>query len=147
MQLKELKKVVDSLQKNQEQRVAQDKEQKVPVRKKNSKVIDLKKVYPIIADATRNDLIKLKDIWPDLMNMLSVTQRAIMNVSKPVAASAKGVIVRFDYDFLLEKADGNTVLKDRLTQGLERLIGQEYKMVFMPKEKWPEIRNKYLTEH
>ncbi|KRL06555.1 DNA polymerase III subunit gamma/tau [Liquorilactobacillus hordei] len=147
MQVKELKKVVDNLQKNPEQRVAPVKEKKVPVRKKNSTVIDLKKVYPILADATRNDLIKLKDIWPDLMNMLSVTQRAIMNVSKPVAASAKGVIVSFDYDFLFEKADGNTVLKDSLTQGLERLIGQDYKMVFMPKEKWPEIRKKYLTEH
>ncbi|MDN7146461.1 DNA polymerase III subunit gamma/tau [Liquorilactobacillus mali] len=147
LQIKELKQAVNNLQKGTVKRVEKAKEKKVPTRKKSNTTVDLKKVYPILAEATRNDLVKLKDIWPDLMNMLSITQRAIMNVSKPVAASAKGVIVSFDYDFLYEKADGNDSLKDSLTQGLERLIGQDYKMVFMPKEKWPEVREKYLTEH
>ncbi|KRN09878.1 DNA polymerase III subunit gamma/tau [Liquorilactobacillus mali] len=147
LQIKELKQAVNNLQKGTVKRVETAKEKKVPVRKKSNTTVDLKKVYPILAEATRSDLVKLKDIWPDLMNMLSITQRAIMNVSKPVAASAKGVIVSFDYDFLYEKADGNDSLKDSLTQGLERLIGQDYKLVFMPKEKWPEIREKYLTEH
>ncbi|MDN2452705.1 DNA polymerase III subunit gamma/tau [Lactobacillus sp. UCMA15818] len=147
LQVKELKQAVGNLQKGTVKRVETVKEKKAPVRKKSSATIDLKRVYPILADATRDDLIKLKDIWPDLMNMLSITQRAIMNVSKPVAASAKGVIVSFDYDFLYEKADGNTALKDSLIQGLERLIGEDYKLVFMPKDKWPEIREKYLVEH
>ncbi|KRM90453.1 DNA polymerase III subunit gamma/tau [Liquorilactobacillus cacaonum] len=147
-QVNELKKIVIDLQKDNNKKTSRGEGSKpAKVSKRTSVTVDLKKVYPILADATRDTLTELKEIWPDLMNMLSITQRAIMNVSNPVAASAKGVIVSFDYDFLFEKAEENEGLKKQLTEGLERLVGKDYKILFMPKEKWPEIRKNYLNEH
>src|SRR5699024_11548254 len=84
--------------------------------------------------------------WPDLMNMLSVTQRAIMHVSEPVAASENGVVVGFEYAFLCQKALEDQELIDTLENGLDRLIGTVPSLVLIPVENWPEIRSNYLKQ-
>ena len=38
------------------------------------------------------------------MNMLNVTQRAMMQVAKPVAASPDGIVIGFEYDILCQRA-------------------------------------------
>ncbi|KRL02873.1 DNA polymerase III subunit gamma/tau [Liquorilactobacillus capillatus] len=109
--------------------------------------VELEKVYPILANATRDSLVQLKGIWGDLMAMLSVTQRAIMNITQPVAASNSGVIVSFKYDFLCEKAMADEELLQALTSGLERLVGDKMTLVFITQTQWPKLRQKYLVEH
>ncbi|MCE2138974.1 DNA polymerase III subunit gamma/tau, partial [Streptococcus thermophilus] len=49
------------------------------------KKVNVSQIYPILGAATKNDLIKVRDVWTDLMNILSVTQRALMHVAQPVA--------------------------------------------------------------
>lgn len=109
--------------------------------------IELAKIYPILGKATRKQLNQFKEVWPELMKALSVTQRAVMHVSSPVAASAGGVIVAFEYPFLYQKAQGDTDLKDALENNLDRIVGKAPQIVFVPENQWPDIRKEYLTNH
>ena len=111
------------------------------------KKVNVSQVYPILGAATKPDLMKVREVWSDLMNILSITQRALMHVSKPVAASDAGVVVAFDYPFLYQKAIDNQELMDALGNGLDRLMGTAPKIVCVPKEQWPQIRHDYLETH
>ncbi|PWG53436.1 DNA polymerase III subunit gamma/tau [Ligilactobacillus salivarius] len=141
---------VDSLSSNTIQ-IEKNNEPRKQVRKNTTKgqknvKINLSQVYSVLNNATRQSLNELKQVWPDLMNMLSVTQRAIMHVSEPVAASENGVVVGFEYAFLCQKALEDQELIDTLENGLDRLIGKVPSLVLIPVENWPEIRSNYLKQ-
>ncbi|WP_061776228.1 DNA polymerase III subunit gamma/tau [Levilactobacillus senmaizukei] len=112
-----------------------------------TKEVNLAKVYPVLGSATREKLNQLQEVWPDLLNSLSVTQRAVMKVSQPVAAADSGVIVAFDYSFLYQRATTDNELTDALENGLDRMIGTALPVVFVPKDEWPVIRKNYLAAH
>ncbi|MDT3393516.1 DNA polymerase III subunit gamma/tau [Latilactobacillus curvatus] len=115
--------------------------------KKISKKVNRKAIYPVLADATRTNLENLKEVWPDLLNMLDVTKRAVMKVSEPVAASQSGVVVAFNYAILFERASNDQDLLNILENGLNRLTGNPFKVVLVPHDVWPEIRQEYLQNH
>ncbi|KRN20977.1 dnaX protein [Pediococcus claussenii] len=108
---------------------------------------NLTKIYPILEAATKDNLNEMQNLWRDLMNMLSVTQRALMHVSKPVAASKEGVVVAFDYDFLFEKAVDNDSLRSEMEANLAKLTGSEFKIAYVTVEEWPEVRAGFLKNH
>lgn len=148
--IENLQRKVDSLSSNTIQ-IEKNNEPRKQVRKNTTKgqknvKINLSQVYSVLNNATRQSLNELKQVWPDLMNMLSVTQRAIMHVSEPVAASENGVVVGFEYAFLCQKALEDQELIDTLENGLDRLIGKVPSLVLIPVENWPEIRSNYLKQ-
>ena len=108
---------------------------------------NLTKIYPILENATKDSLVEMQNLWRDLMDMLSVTKRALMHVSKPVAASEEGVVVAFDYDFLFEKAVDNESLRDELQQNLAKLTGSDYQVVYVTVEEWPTVRAEFIKTH
>ncbi|WP_203638960.1 DNA polymerase III subunit gamma/tau [Levilactobacillus wangkuiensis] len=112
-----------------------------------AKEVNLAKIYPVLGSATREKLNQLQEVWPDLLDTLSITQRAVMKVSQPVAAADSGVIVAFDYSFLYQRATTDHELTDALENGLDRMIGTALPVVFVPKDDWPTIRKNYLTDH
>ncbi len=81
------------------------------------------------------------------MNMLSIPQRSVMGVSKPVAASEDGAIIAFDNAFMQEHANGDQELIDALENGLDRLMHKVPKIVFVPIDQWPQIRKTYIQQH
>jgi DNA polymerase III subunit gamma/tau len=107
--------------------------------------INLEQIYPILDHATRSDLVNIQNVWNDLLQMLDVAKRAMLNLSKPVAASHDGVVVSFDYPFLFQQAATDTALNDTLDNGLDNLLGYVPNIVFVPSEKWPEVRKGYLV--
>lgn len=109
--------------------------------------INLTKVYPILESATKEDLIKLRDIWGDMLNMLSVPQRSLLHVSKPVAASPQGVIVAFEYSFLYQKAATDADLEADMQADLTKLIGETRSIVYVPDDQWPTIRQDFIKQH
>ena len=148
--IENLQRKVDSLSSNTIQ-IEKNNEPRKQVRKNTTKgqknvKINLSQVYSVLNNATRQSLNEFKQVWPDLMNMLSVTQRAIMHVSEPVAASKNGVVVGFEYAFLCQKALEDQELIDTLENGLDRLIGKVPSLVLIPVENWPEIRSNYLNQ-
>ncbi|MCM3513249.1 DNA polymerase III subunit gamma/tau [Carnobacterium inhibens] len=104
-------------------------------------------IYKVLSEATKENLAQLIDIWPDLLNMLSVTQRAIMKASTPVAASPDGLIVSFEYDILCQKATNDTELLEAVSEDLRRLVGYSPNMVCVPSEQWPTIREQFLKQN
>lgn len=112
-----------------------------------AKEVNLAKINPVLGSATREKLNQLQEVWPDLLNSLTVTQRAVMKVSQPVAAADSGVIVAFDYSFLYQRATTDQELTDALENGLDRMIGTALPVVFVPKDQWPTIRQNYLRAH
>ncbi|KLI76043.1 MULTISPECIES: DNA polymerase III subunit gamma/tau [Lacticaseibacillus] len=108
--------------------------------------VNRKAIYPILGAATKQDLTNLKDVWPDLLGMLSITKRAMMKVSEPVAASPDGVIVSFDYDILVERAMNDAALMTELENGLQKLTGKQPKIVLVQSNVWPTIRKDYIQE-
>ncbi|RXT27797.1 DNA polymerase III subunit gamma/tau [Lacticaseibacillus chiayiensis] len=108
--------------------------------------VNRKAIYPILGAATKQDLTNLKDVWPDLLGMLSITKRAMMKVSEPVAASPDGVIVSFDYDILVERAMNDAALMTELENGLQKLTGKQPKIVLVQSDVWPTIRKDYIQE-
>ncbi len=109
--------------------------------------VELSKIYPILGSATKQSLDQFKQVWPELMNTLTVTQRAVMHVSKPVAASPHGVVVSFDYPFLYQKAQSDQDLRDALGNNLDRIVGEAPKIVFVPENQWPTIRQDYISSN
>lgn len=131
---------------------SQDIEHKAPKKKKVNrakKVIhsDKTAIFNVLKKATRQDLNQVKDIWPDLMQVLSITQRAMMNVSSPVAACSDGVVVAFDYAIWFEKVTQDQELLDILKNNINKLLSNEMDIILVAKSQWPEIRKEYLTEH
>lgn len=104
-------------------------------------------IYQVLENATKKDLLTVKDIWPDLMSMLSVTQRSIMSVSDPVAACDNGIVVAFDYEMWFEKAQEDHEFIDELTNNVSKLLKKEYQIVLVPKAQWPVVRKEYIDNN
>ncbi|GEL67662.1 DNA polymerase III subunit gamma/tau [Marinilactibacillus psychrotolerans] len=117
-----------------------------PKRSKSSLVFKVNRpsVYKVLEKATKNDLAQLKDVWPDLMNVLEASQKAIMNTSTPVAASPQGLVVTFDYDILCERATNDTLLLNTIGEYLEKVIGHRAELISVPAEQWPVIRQEFI---
>ena len=109
--------------------------------------VNLNRVYPVLETATKKDLVNIRDLWGDMLNMLSVPQRSLLHVSQPVAASPDGVIVAFDYAFLFQQATDDSTLIKAMEDGLQKLSGDERRVVFVPKDRWPKIRHDFIQDH
>lgn len=121
------------------------KKPRVNTNKKEPKV-NLTKVYPILETATKEDLVNLRDLWGDMLDMLTVPQRSMLHVSTPVAASAAGVIVSFEYSLLYQEAADDTELLTMMHDNLEKLSGSARDIIFVSKEQWPHIRQGYIDQ-
>ena len=109
--------------------------------------VDQQKINQILANATRKALNQVREVWPDLMSMLNVTQKAVMKVSKPVAASSAGVVVAFDYAMWFERVMSNQELLEILKNNLDKLLNNDADVVIVSAENWPQIRQSFLQNH
>ena len=56
-------------------------------------------------------------------------------------------MIGFEYDILCQRAQADQELQDVLENNLSRLLGEAPKLIFIPGNRWPEIRQRYLSEH
>ena len=147
--LSQMQKAIEQMQQVSADNGGSAAPKRTPARKKSGQAafkVNTHQVYGILEHATRSDLAKLKDVWPDLINALSTSQKAIMNTSKPVAASPKGLVVTFDYDILCERASNDTFLIDAVGDYLEKVVGHRAELATVPSAKWPEVRQAYIAQ-
>jgi len=104
-------------------------------------------IYKVLASATKSDLVSARDIWPDLMSMLSITQRAMMKVAEPVAASSEGIVVAFDYAMWFEQVQDDTDFLRELSDNTSKLMKKDCQIVLVPKADWPKIRKDYIDNN
>lgn len=146
--IQQLQDQINSLQQTQPQAARPVRRQAVSTNQTKIKEVKVnyEKVNEVLGNATRADLNRFQQVWGDLISMLTVPQRAIMSVSKPVAASSEGVVIGFEYPYLCQKAIDDRELQDALTNGLSRLVDQNLNLLFLPNEQWLKIRKDYLAK-
>ena len=104
-------------------------------------------IYKVLGSATKNYLAAARDMWPELMSMLSISQRAMMRVAQPVAASSEGIVVAFDYAMWFEQVQDDSDFLQSLTDNASRLLKKDCQIVLVPKVDWPKIRKEYIDNN
>lgn len=105
-----------------------------------------KSVYKVLSEATHDDLRQIKSVWVDVLDVLDVGQKALMNNSRPIAASPDSLVVQFDYDILCERAQADEVLHETVNNYLEKIINKRVQLVCITSEEWPKVRQDYVAQ-
>lgn len=118
-----------------------------PIKTMQTFKIPTEQVYKVLNEATKENLRTIKNIWEDLLQMLSVTQRAMLKASEPVAASATGIVVAFDYEIVCGRVMEDKPLQLAVQNNLSRFIEGAPEMICIPKENWPKIRQSFIHQN
>lgn len=123
-------------------------ELKKPVKRvKENNEQNKKRVYHVLENATREDLTRIKNIWPDLQSVLEVSERAVLDVLVPVAASPDQVVMKCKYTLWFEKASADNNLLDKLTTYIEKFAQHSYGIVLVPDSDWLDVRKEFVQSH
>ena len=130
----------------QEQGVAPKKATSTPQAKASTYKPNIGEVYKVLDAATRKDLIFIRELWGDLLQMLSTTQRALLKASEPVAASPNGFVLKFDYEILCQRAQESVDLHEDIARHCQTLAQYPGNFVSVTGEQWVQIRQDYLRD-
>ena len=123
------------------------RQQARPQAPKSSFRVPTERVYQVLNEATRTHLMNVKNVWEDLLQTLSVTQRAMLKASEPVAASPKGIVVAFDYEIDCARATDDEEMQLAFNNNLSRLMDYTPEMVCITRESWPKLRQSFINQN
>ncbi|EHK9980997.1 DNA polymerase III subunit gamma/tau [Enterococcus faecalis] len=123
------------------------RQQARPQAPKSSFRVPTERVYQVLNEATRTHLMDVKNVWEDLLQTLSVTQRAMLKASEPVAASPKGIVVAFDYEIVCARATDDEEMQLAFNNNLSRLMDYTPEMVCITRESWPKLRQSFINQN
>ena len=126
--------------------VAPKKATSIPQAKASTYKPNIVEVYKVLDAATRKDLIFIRELWGDLLQMLSTTQRALLKASEPVAASPNGFVLKFDYEILCQRAQESVELHEDIARHCQTLAQYPGNFVSVTGEQWVQIRQDYLRD-
>lgn len=121
---------------------------KKPVKKiKKTTAENRKQVYHVLENATRKDLEAVKNVWPDLQSVLAVSEKALLDVLEPVAASPDQVVMKCKYTLWFENASADSDLMEKLTNYIEKFAKHYYGIVLVPDNDWLAVRKEFVESH
>ena len=123
------------------------RQQARPQASKSSFRVPTERVYQVLNEATRTHLMNVKNVWEDLLQTLSVTQRAMLKASEPVAASPKGIVLAFDYEIVCARATDDEEMQLAFNNNLSRLMDYTPEMVCITRESWPKLRQSFINQN
>ena len=106
-----------------------------------------RQVYHVLENATKEDLSTVKDIWPDLLSTLKVSQRAVMEVLDPVAASPEQIVLKCKYELWFERANQDGDLISQLEAEIAKLTKHNYSIVLVADSSWLKVRHDFVASH
>ena len=106
-----------------------------------------RQVYHVLENATKEDLSTVKDIWPDLLSTLKVSQRAVMEVLDPVAASHEQIVLKCKYELWFERANQDGDLISQLEAEVAKLTKHNYSIVLVADSSWLKVRHDFVASH
>lgn len=141
-----LEQKIERLQENGGQ--VQEKKQKSSTSRNKQPLykVPTERVYQVLEKATKDHLVSVRDVWVDLLQLLSVTQRAMLKACEPVAASETGLVIAFEYDILCQKASNDEELQEAVYNSLNKLIGYTPSLISIPKDNWKELRQQFISQ-
>lgn len=105
------------------------------------------KVYKVLDQATKEDLVQVKEVWGDLLQMFNALRKGLLVNTEIKAAGPKGLVLSFESEMVCQKASEDEELALMLSNSLSRLIsGYAPDTVFIPKAAWPQLRQSYVNE-
>ena len=145
------KKSANEPEQNQQADVQEPKKKKTTKRPNNNTQAaqenNRRKVYHVLENATKQDITVIKDIWPDLLTMLEVSQRAVLEVLEPVAASSSQVVLKCKYELWFERANKDNDLVNQLESNIARLTQHNYDIVLVADSAWAQVRKDFVASH
>ena len=119
---------------------------KSPRKIKKTTAENRKQVYHVLENATKEDLTAIKNVWPDLQSVLEVSEKALLDVLEPVAASPDQVVMKCKYTLWFENASDGDLL-DMLTDLIEKFAKHSYGIVLVPDNDWLAVRKEFVESH
>lgn len=119
---------------------------KSPRKIKKTTAENRKQVYHVLENATKEDLTAIKSVWPDLQSVLEVSEKALLDVLEPVAASPDQVVMKCKYTLWFENASDGDLL-DKLTDLIEKFAKHSYGIVLVPDDDWLAVRKEFVESH
>ena len=119
---------------------------KSPRKIKKTTAENRKQVYHVLENATKEDLTAIKNVWPDLQSVLEVSEKALLDVLEPVAASPDQVVMKCKYTLWFENASDGDLL-DKLTDLIEKFAKHSYGIVLVPDDDWIAVRKEFVESH
>ena len=119
---------------------------KSPRKIKKTTAENRKQVYHVLENATKEDLTAIKNVWPDLQSVLEVSEKALLDVLEPVAASPNQVVMKCKYTLWFENASDGDLL-DKLTDLIEKFAKHSYGIVLVPDDDWLAVRKEFVESH
>ena len=122
-------------------------ETKSQIKRRNEQENNRRQVYHVLENATKEDLNTVKDIWPDLLSTLKVSQRAVMEVLDPVAASHEQIVLKCKYELWFERANQDGDLISQLETEIAKLTKHNYSIVLVADSSWLKVRHDFVASH
>lgn len=133
---------------NQENKTEQKpKRRKASANNQAAQENNRRQVYHVLENATKQDLNTVKDIWPDLLSTLKVSQRAVMEVLDPVAASHEQIVLKCKYELWFERANQDGDLISQLEAEIAKLTKHNYSIVLVADSSWLKVRHDFVASH
>lgn len=107
---------------------------------------DFARAQRIMREAVKQDLVTLKSHWVDILDVLSVTQRAILRQAEPVAANGTACILSFEHDILCQKASEDQDLQSALDEAIRRMTNRPGEVVCVTAEQWNGLKRSYVQD-
>lgn len=107
---------------------------------------DLGRAQQIMRGATKSDLLALQESWTDILDYLSITQRAVLRQAEPVAANEEASILAFEYDILCQKATEDMDLQASLNASIQKMTNRPGEVVCVTVEQWASLRRQYVAD-
>ena len=115
-----------------------------PVRR-NTHTVPTGRVIEVLKQATKEDLIAVKQVWAQMKSMLLKPQAALLLEAEPAAASNNLVIVKFKYEIHCGMiADNYKSGLENINTSLTKLLEKPVEIICVPEEEWFKIREDYL---
>lgn len=145
----QLQQLQNEMQQIKNNPTAEKEERKIaPKKKASSYRVPTERVYQVLSEATKDHLLNVKNVWEDLLMALSVTQRAMLKASEPMAAGPGLLLIAFDYEIVCQRADSSDELRLNMQNSLSMMI-KDYSpdFVFITRESWPRLRQAFVSQH
>lgn len=115
---------------------------------KNGLRIPTERVHKVLNEATKDHLLNVKNVWADLLQLMTVTQRAMLKASEPVAAGPNGLVIAFEYEIVCGRAMDDDELQLAVHNNLSRLVNNYAPdLVCITKESWPKLRQSFIRQN
>lgn len=105
------------------------------------------RINEILKNATKQDIIAIKENWASMLQMLQKSHAALLNDAEPVAASSSAFVLKFKFDIHCFMASENPSLKAGLTEALRTNTGTPYDVIYVPEEAWMKVRADFIKNN